>query len=123
MSPVVLARAQGLFNLLGGAWPLLHLRSFEALFGPKHDRWLQQAVGLLLVLNGWAQLRAPATPAGMDVARRVGRGTAQSLLAIDLVHVPAGRIAPTYLLDAAAEACWLAAWRTTRSDDDRPARP
>ncbi|MBF6519204.1 hypothetical protein [Nocardia farcinica] len=32
------------------------------------------------------------------------------LLAIDLVFVPAGRIPPTYLLDAAMEVGWLAAW-------------
>lgn len=29
MNPIWVARSQGLFNLVGGGWPLLHLRSFE----------------------------------------------------------------------------------------------
>lgn len=42
--PDVLARAQGAFNVVGGAWPLVSMRSFEWVFGPKQDRWLEQTV-------------------------------------------------------------------------------
>ena len=51
-TPEGLARAQGVFNIVGGAWPLVHRRSFEAFFGPKEDEWLQQTVGALLVAAG-----------------------------------------------------------------------
>ncbi|GAA0400699.1 hypothetical protein GCM10009530_60680 [Microbispora corallina] len=106
-----LARAHGLFNIAGGMWPLLHVESFEKVFGPKTDRWLERTVAGLLVGIGWTQLRGASTPEGVEQARRIGMATAGTLLAIDLTYVPIGRIRPTYLLDAAAEALWLKAWR------------
>ncbi|WEV24304.1 hypothetical protein OYE22_03130 [Streptomyces sp. 71268] len=109
-----LAVAHGAFNVVGGLWPLLHLRSFERVFGPKHDRWLQRTTGGLLVSTGLAQLAAASAPQGAAHARRVGLGTALTLLAIDLVYVPKGRIRPTYLWDAAMEAGWITAWLRTR---------
>ncbi|WP_220501494.1 hypothetical protein [Microbispora sp. H10670] len=108
---VVLARAHGLFNIAGGLWPLLHLTSFEKVYGPKTDRWLQRTVAGLLVGIGWTQVRAARTPDGVRQARRLGMATAATLLTADLLCVPTGRIRPTYLLDAAAEALWLRAWR------------
>ncbi|WP_208803281.1 hypothetical protein [Microbispora triticiradicis] len=108
---VVLARAHGLFNIAGGLWPLLHLTSFEKVYGPKTDRWLQRTVAGLLVGIGWAQVRAAGTPDGVRQARRLGMATAATLLTADLLCVPTGRVRPTYLLDAAAEALWLRAWR------------
>lgn len=106
-----LARAHGLFNIAGGLWPLLHLPSFEKVFGAKTDRWLERTVAGLLVGIGWTQIRAASTPGGADHARRLGMATAATLLAVDLAYVPTGRIRPTYLLDAAAEAMWLRAWQ------------
>jgi hypothetical protein len=43
-------------------------------------------------------------------ARRIGVGTALTFLLIDVVYVPAGRIRPTYLIDAAMEVGWIVAW-------------
>lgn len=105
-----LALAHGAFNVVGGGWPLVSMRSFEWVFGPKADRWLEQTVAGLMVAAGWSQLRAAGTPAGREHARRIGVGTACTLLAIDLVYVPAGRLRWTYLLDAALEAAWITAW-------------
>lgn len=106
--------AHGAFNVVGGLWPLVHLRSFEWVFGPKQDRWLQQTVGGLLVANGVSQLAGAGSADGRAGARITGLTTALTLLAIDLVHVPKGRIRPTYLLDAAMEAGWIAAWLCAR---------
>jgi len=110
----VLARAQGAFNVVGGLWPLIHRRSFEAVFGAKYDRWLQYTVAGLLTGNGVVQLLADDTPSGLRGARNVGISTAVTLLAVDLVYAPSGRIRKTYLLDAAMEAGWLAAWARQR---------
>ncbi|MGC0334216.1 hypothetical protein RKD23_007206 [Streptomyces sp. SAI-170] len=108
------AVAHGAFNVVGGLWPLLHLRSFEWVFGPKRDVWLQMTTGGLLVSAGVAQLAAAPAPWGPVHARRIGLGTAVTLLAVDLVYVPKGRIRPTYLLDAAMQTGWIAAWLRTR---------
>ncbi|MBC7303463.1 MAG: hypothetical protein H5T78_21255 [Nocardia sp.] len=107
---VTLARAHGAFNVVGGLWPLVSLRSFEAIFGAKRDRWLQFTVASLLTGNGVVQLLCAPTDEGVRHARRLGIATASVLLSIDLVYVPGGTIPKTYLLDAAMEIGWLAAW-------------
>ena len=110
MDGVVLARAHGVLNVVGGVWPLVHISSFEAVFGPKTDRWLVKTVAGLLIVNGLAQLATSPSAEGMRQARRLGVGTAAVLAAIDLVYVPAGRISKMYLLDAAVEVAWIMAW-------------
>jgi len=68
MDGVVLGRAQGVANLVGGLWPLVHLRSFEMVFGPKTDRWLVKTVAGLLIVCGrfsllcYAGFRQSPTP-------------------------------------------------------------
>jgi hypothetical protein len=116
-----MAKAHGAFNIAGGLWPLLHLRSFEGMFGPKTDRWLEYTVAGLLTAIGYAQRRA-GTPGDWHHARRLGVGTAGTLLLIDLVYVPQGRIRRTYLIDAAAEAALILGWVLVREpgDDDGP---
>lgn len=104
-------RRHGTFNLRSGLWPLVHLRSFESVFGPKTDRWLVRTVAGLLITNGIAQLSAPDTPAGDAQARRLGIGTAATLAAIDLAYAPAGRINRIYLLDALIELAWIHRWQ------------
>jgi hypothetical protein len=108
-----IAQAQGVFNIVGGLWPLLSIRSFEAVYGPKVDKWLEYTVGGLLVTIGVAQASS-RTPSDREVARRLGIGTAATLLAIDLIFVPRGRIRATYLQDAVCELAWLGAWATSR---------
>ena len=109
------ALGQGVFYLLTGVWPLVSIRSFEAITGPKTDRWLVKTAGVLITAVG----------AGLTLAGRRGRvtpevatiavGSAAGLTAIDLVYVSRGRISPVYLLDAVAEvgliAAWAVAWR------------
>jgi hypothetical protein len=111
--PRALARAHGAFNIVGGAWPLLSLRSFEMVFGPKRDRWLEYTVSGLLVVNGAAQVAA-AQRDEVGTARQLGWGTAATLLAIDAVFVPRGTIRPTYLVDAVFEAGWIYLWARCR---------
>lgn len=114
MNEIVLARAQGLFNAVTGIWPILHMRSFEAVSGPKTDRWLVRSVGALLLSNGLVQLAAGSSPDALAQARRIGIGTAAALAAIDLVYAPAGRISKIYLLDAVVETGWMLAWLAPR---------
>ena len=115
MSTTRLARTHGVFNVAGGLWPLLHMDSFEAVTGPKVDRWLVRTVSLLMVANGLVQLNASRSPNGVGEARRVGMATAVPLAAIDLVYASQGRISKVYLLDAVAELGWVAAWLRSRS--------
>jgi hypothetical protein len=103
------ARWQGVFNLVSGLWPLVSMRTFEAVYGPKVDRWLVHTVAGLLVTVGAAQATAH-TDQEVRLARIIGVGTATTLLTVDVINVPRGRIRWTYLQDALCEAAWLAAW-------------
>ncbi|MER7519110.1 hypothetical protein [Streptomyces sp. NPDC126499] len=114
MTPARLARAQGGFHVLSGVWPLVNRRSFEAITGPKADVWLLQTVSGLLVVIGWAQTRGAGTDAGDALARRLGIGTAATLLVVDVSYAVPGRIRRIYLLDAAFQALWLTAWLRAR---------
>ncbi|HYP22881.1 MAG TPA: hypothetical protein VEV43_04860 [Actinomycetota bacterium] len=105
-----LARAQGLFNVVGGAWPLVWLRSFEWIFGRKRDVYLQKTSGLFFLASGIALLLAEETEDGMAAARRIGVGAASVYLVIDLIYVPKRDIPSTYMLDALMEAGWLYGW-------------
>ena len=118
MDGVMLGRAHGVANLVGGAWPLVHISSFEMVFGPKSDRWLVKTVAGLLIVNGLTQLAASSAADGVRHARRLGVGTAAVLAAIDLIYVPARRISTMYLFDAAVEVGWILAWCLV----DEPAR-
>jgi len=122
MDGVVLARAHGVMNVVGGLWPLVHISSFEAVFGPKADRWLVKTVAGLLIVNGLAQLATSPSADGLRQARRLSVGTAAVLAAIDLVYVPSGRISKMYLLDAALEVAWIMAWFRAELPDRRALR-
>jgi hypothetical protein len=96
--------AQASYYVLTGPWPIVHLRSFEAVTGPKVDDWLVHTVGLLAVAIGSslgaAVLRDQTQGA---VAGTLAMTSALGFAAIDLWYGLGGRIAPIYLADAAAE--------------------
>ena len=84
--------------------------SFEALTGAKTDKWLARTVSGLLITLGVEQLRRPDDPESAAAARRLGIGTAATLVVIDLFYVARGRISKIYLLDAAVELWWIRSW-------------
>lgn len=74
--PRTVARAQGLFHVVGGAWPLVSCRTFARGYGPVSDEWPQKTSGGLLLFAGCGMLRAASEEDGVRHARRVGVGTA-----------------------------------------------
>ena len=41
----IVAGAQAVYYILTGVWPLVHIRSFMAVTGPKTDLWLARTTG------------------------------------------------------------------------------
>jgi hypothetical protein len=103
-----LSRAHGVLNVITGLWPVMHMRSFEAVSGPKVDRWLVRTVGGLMTANGFAQLAARADE--QRLSAHVGLGTSAVLAAVDVRYATTGRISRIYLLDAVFQLAWVAAW-------------
>ena len=104
------AKVQGLFYFVTGVWPIIHLRSFFAVTGPKTEYWLVQTFGAVLAVIGIALFLAARRGAVSVEVCTVGAGTAAILGVCDVVFVGQRAIGPVYLLDAAAEAMLVAAW-------------
>lgn len=118
--PSAVALAQAIFYVITGIWPLVHIRSFMWVTGPKTDRWLVKTAGVLITVVGAALGLAGLRGRVAPEARLLAVGSALGLTGIDVVYVARRRISPVYLLDALAElllvAWWLAARRAEARD-------
>jgi hypothetical protein len=104
------ALVQGLYFLITGIWPLVSMRTFLAVTGPKTDLWLVKTVGLILTVIGavltYAQLTAAINPPVIALAI----GAAASLILVEIVYVVKRVISPIYLGDALVELILIAWW-------------
>jgi hypothetical protein len=105
--------AHGAYYAATGLWAVVDIDSFEAVTGPKIDKWLVKTVGVLVMvigrafgLAGW---RGRVTPEARALALRSALG----LGGIDGTYDTKGTIPPVYLLDAAAELGLAATWDAT----------
>src|SRR4051794_24391332 len=102
---------QGAYFVTTGLWPVLHLRSFEAISGPKKERWLVKTFGLLIAAMGGALLVGARSRPLSAETRFLGIASAIGFIAADTYYAGIRRrISPVYLADAVAELGLLAAW-------------
>lgn len=106
----VLAFVQGGFFFVSGVWPLVHLRSFLFVTGPKTDTWLVQTVGALLAVFGMALLLVSRRPNIEWEWRFLGTAVPVVLAAVDVIVVVREVIPRIYLADAAVEVLFALAW-------------
>jgi hypothetical protein len=106
---------QGRYFVATGAWPLFHLRSFEAVTGPKPEGWLVKMVGLLAAAIGGSLLMGVRRGKISPELRWLGLSSAAAFAAVDTWYAGRRRIAPVYLLDAVVEAAFMVAWRGPRA--------
>jgi tetrahydromethanopterin S-methyltransferase subunit C len=96
------------------------MRSFEAITGPKVDKWLVKTVGVLVSVIG-ATLWVGGTRRQIaPELKLLATGSAAGLTGIEIVYVAKRRISPIYLLDAALEAVIVAYWKTASSRQKMP---
>jgi hypothetical protein len=105
-----LAVSQGAYFFATGIWPLLHMRSFERVTGPKVDKWLVRTVGVLVTVIGGVLCSAGARNATNSETMGLAIGSAAGLGAIDVIYGSSGRISRIYLADAAIEGALICAW-------------
>jgi len=84
--------------------------SFEAVTGPKRERWLVRTVGVLVLAIGGALALAARRRRVTPELRLLAAGSAAGLGAIDTWYAARRRISPIYLGDAALEAALVAGW-------------
>jgi hypothetical protein len=110
----VMATGQGAYYLVTGIWPILHMRSFEAVTGPKVDKWLVKTVGGMIAITGALMLKKGLERTTDDDTIGVAVAGATFLTGIDVWYSLKGRISKIYLADAVTEVGLLAAWWAAR---------
>jgi len=95
---------QGLYYLVTGIWPILHVESFMAVTGPKIDIWLVKMVALLSITIGLSIL---ADQRDHYKSFLLNGMAALSFLIIDVYYSLTGRISVIYLADALVQLAFL----------------
>lgn len=119
MSTRAVLRVLSGYYLMTGAWPLVHMRSFLFITGPKRDLWLVRTVGLLVGAIGTSLALASFRERVALESRALALVAAPALALIEVTSVARRRIRIVYLLDAVVEAAFIAALLTARDDDAR----
>lgn len=109
-------RAFSAYYIGTGLWPLLHLRSFLAVTGPKSEIWLLKTFSALITAVGVALGRASVEPSPPPSAWTLAVGSAAALGGADVWYVLKHRISPVYLLDAVIQGLLIATMVRSRSD-------
>jgi hypothetical protein len=107
---IVLAKMQGLYDMIGGLWPLLHMQSFEAVTGPKEDSWLVRTVAGILLVVGTVLLRAAFRGHVAHDVRWMAAGISTVLALVALVSSLAGFISWLYFFDGLFHFAFAMAW-------------
>ena len=81
-----LALGQGLYFAATGIWPLVHMPSFEAVTGPKTDKWLVRTVGVLVAVIGGVLVAGAARRTVSAETAALAIGSAAGLGAIDTIY-------------------------------------
>jgi hypothetical protein len=113
--PHIAPLSQGIFYVATGLWPIVHLRSFERVTGPKVDKWLVRTFGGLVAAVGATLIVGAFEKRASRSLEILGIGSALALGAADLVYSLRGKISKIYLGDAAAEGALAATWALTRN--------
>src|SRR4051812_31520373 len=107
---MILAFAQGIYYLITGIWPLVHMKSFLFVTGPKTDLWLVRCVGVLVTVIGAVLLQAANRHTVDAHIFSLAFGCAVGLAIIDIAHVRKKIIARIYLADAAIQIALAILW-------------
>jgi hypothetical protein len=107
------ALTQGIFYVATGLWPIIHMRSFEAVTGPKLDKWLARTLGGLIAAVGATLVVGAFERRTSRALRMLGISSAIALGAADIVYAARRRISKVYLGDAAAEGALVTGWVVT----------
>jgi|SRR5687768_6982856 len=96
----LLVTIQGIYYLLTGVWPLVHMSSFVMVTGPKTDVWLVKMVGLLAACIGICLVFSILKKQFPPLLFVLAITSAVAFLAVDSFYAFSGMISEVYLGDA-----------------------
>jgi len=104
------ALVQGIYFLITGVWPIISMKTFLLITGPKTDLWLVKTVGLILAVIGTVLVYAQMTGTLNTPVILLAMGSALGLALVEVIYVIKRVISPIYLADAFAELILIAWW-------------
>jgi len=117
----MLALAQGAYYAVVGAWPLVHLRSFELVRGPKLEEWLTKGVGPCWLNVGIHLIEAGRQGGRVrrDV-RALAIRMAATFAAFDFHYAGRRRgISPVHLINGFVQLGFVALWGLEKLAEER----
>lgn len=106
----LVALIQGIYFLITGIWPIISMRTFLLITGPKTDLWLVKTVGLILAVTGAVLIYAQMTASITAPVIFLAIGNAAALALVEFIYVFKRVISPVYLADAFAELILIGWW-------------
>ena len=99
----LILKVQGIYYLLTGIWPFLHLPSFLLVTGPKTDIWLVKTVGALIIVLGLVLFFAAIINIINEPVLLLALSSTLAFTLIEIYYVATGTISWVYLMDAVVE--------------------
>lgn len=106
----LVALIQGIYFFVTGIWPILSMRTFLTITGPKTDLWLVKTVGLILAVIGGVLIYAQMTASITAPVILLAIGSAAALAIVEVIYTAKRVISPIYLADAFAELILIGWW-------------
>jgi hypothetical protein len=91
-------------------WPLVHIRSFMAVTGPKTDRWLVKTVAVVLLAITLSLLSGYYEGLNLFPTVVLALSSAAGLAAIDFWYGLRGVISRVYVIDGVLQVFFSIAW-------------
>jgi hypothetical protein len=99
----LVALVQGIYFFVTGIWPILSMKTFLMITGPKTDLWLVKTVGIILAVIGLVLIVAQVNAEINTSIILLAIGSALGLALVEFVYVAKRVISPIYLGDAVLE--------------------
>jgi uncharacterized membrane protein len=106
----VLLRLQSIYFIVTGIWPLISMKTFLIVTGPKTDLWLVQTVGILILVIGLTLLYASIHRVRNSPIIFLAIASSLALAIVDITFYLNGTIGSVYLLDAGLEFLLILLW-------------
>ena len=104
------ALVQGIYFFVTGVWPLISMRTFLLVTGPKTDLWLVKTVGVILAVIGLVLIVAQVNGEVNTPIIILSIGSGLALAIVEFIYVAKRVISPIYLGDAFAELILIVWW-------------
>lgn len=106
----LLLRIQSSYIFITAAWPIIDIKSFIAVTGPKNDLWLVKTVAALLIsvsvtLGSFLFIKTDLRPAII-----LGASTSAAFIIVDFYYAISNVISDIYMADGLLETVFLLGW-------------